>query len=123
MTMDGTVRDILGYPLFSLINEARSPAVRAPANAAAGAGIPVRSTSSSRSEFAMAPISAAVAAMGAGLLNMIENPNTPKKLIISLRIRCSTGVRFRSSKSIGCSRRSSAIIHANIVATMAIIIA
>ena len=45
MTMDGTVRDILGYPLFSLINEARSPAVRAPANAAAGAGIPVRSTS------------------------------------------------------------------------------
>ena len=42
MTMDGTVRDILGYPLFSLINDARSPAVRAPANAAAGAGIPVR---------------------------------------------------------------------------------
>ncbi len=41
MTMDGTVRDILGYPLFSLINDARSPAVRAPANAAAGAGIPV----------------------------------------------------------------------------------
>ena len=39
-----------------------------------------------RQEFAMAPISAAVAAMGAGLLNMIENPNTPKKLIISLRI-------------------------------------
>ena len=123
MTMDGTVRDILGYPLFSLINDARSPTVRAPANAAAGAGIPVRSTSSSRSEFAMAPISAAVAAMGAGLLNMIENPNTPKKLIISLRIRCSTGVRFKSSKSIGCSRRSSAIIHANIVATMTIIIA
>ena len=121
--MDGTVRDILGYPLFSLINDARSPAVRAPANAAAGAGIPVRSTSSSRSEFAMAPISAAVAAMGAGLLNMIENPNTPKKLIISLRIRCSTGPRFKSSKSIGCSRRSSAIIHANIVATMTIIIA
>ena len=42
-------------------------------------------------EFAMAPIRAAVAAMEAGLLNMIENPNTPKKLIISLRIRCSTG--------------------------------
>ena len=74
MTMDGTVRDILGYPLFSLINDARSPAVRAPANAAAGAGIPVRSTSSSRSEFAMAPIRAAVAAMEAGLLNMIEKP-------------------------------------------------
>ena len=128
--MDGTVRDILGYPLFSLINDARSPAaafamalIGAIANAAAGAGIPVRSTSSSRSEFAMAPISAAVAAMEAGLLNMIENPNTPKKLIISLRIRCSTGVRFKSSKSIGCSRRSSAIIHANIVATMTIIIA
>ena len=121
--MDGTVRDILGYPLFCLINDARSPAVRAPANAAAGAGIPVRSTSSSRSEFAMAPIRAAVAAMEAGLLNMIENPNTPKKLIISLRIRCSTGPRSKSSKSIGCSRRSSAIIHANIVATMTIIIA
>ena len=97
--------------------------MRAPANAAAGAGIPVRSTSSSRSEFAMAPISAAVAAMEAGLLNMIENPNTPKKLIISLRIRCSTGPRSKSSKSIGLSCRSSAIIHANIVATMTIIIA
>ena len=93
--------------------------LRAPANAAAGAGIPVRSTSSSRSEFAMEPISdGCCQPSGAGLLNMIENPNTPKKLIISLRIRCSTGVRFRSSKSIGCSRRSSAIIHANIVATM-----
>ena len=43
--MDGTVRDILGYPLFSLINDARSPAVRAPANAAGGGGITVRATS------------------------------------------------------------------------------
>lgn len=123
ITIDGTVSDIRGYPLFFLIMDARRPAVSAPAKAAAGAGIDVRSTSSSLRVLAMAPISAAVAAMGVELLNMIENPNTPKKLAISLRIRYSMGSRFRSVKSSGRRLSSSAMIHANIVATRTMIIA
>ena len=39
ITMDGTVREILGYPLFLFIMEARIPAVHAPANAAAAGGV------------------------------------------------------------------------------------
>lgn len=70
-----------------LMNEASSPAVRAPANAAAAAGMPARSTSSRRRVLAMAPMAAAVAAMCIELLNMMENPNTPQKLAINLNTR------------------------------------
>ena len=62
ITIEGTVSEILGYPLLFLIKEASNPAVRAPINAAAAGGICVKSTSSSRSVLAMAPINAAVAA-------------------------------------------------------------
>ena len=50
--------------------------------AAAAAGMPVRSTNSRRKVFARAPIAAAIAAIFTGLLNMMENPNTPQKLAI-----------------------------------------
>ena len=59
ITIEGTVSEILGYPLLFLIKEASNPAVRAPINAAAAGGICVKSTSSSRSVLAMAPINAA----------------------------------------------------------------
>lgn len=41
----------------------------------------VKSMSSSRNVLAAAPISAAVAAMGMALLNMIEKPKTPQMLM------------------------------------------
>ncbi len=63
--------------------EARSPAVNAPIKAATAAGVAVKLTSSRRNVFAMAPIKAAVAAIGIELLNIIENPNTPQKLVIN----------------------------------------
>ena len=47
----------------------------------------VKSTSSRRSVLAIAPITAVVAAIGIELLNIIENPNTPQKLAINLKIR------------------------------------
>ena len=40
--------EILGYPTFVLMREARSPAVSAPKKAAAAGGKPARSTSSRR---------------------------------------------------------------------------
>ena len=82
MTIEGTVREILGYPTLFLIRDARIPAVNAPMNAAAAGGIADRSTSSSLSVFATAPIIAAVAASLTGLLNITEKPNTPQKLAI-----------------------------------------
>ena len=63
MTMEGTVKEIRGYPWLFLMREASSPAVKAPINAAAAAGIPVKSTSSSRSVLAAAPMKAAVDAI------------------------------------------------------------
>ena len=54
MTIEGTVREILGYPTLFLIRDARIPAVNAPMNAAAAGGIADRSTSSSLSVFATA---------------------------------------------------------------------
>lgn len=63
--------------------EARSPAVNAPIKAATAAGVAVKLTSSRRNVFAMALIKAAVAAIGIELLNIIENPNTPQKLVIN----------------------------------------
>ena len=53
MTIEGTVREILGYPTLFLIRDARIPAVNAPMNAAAAGGIADRSTSSSLSVFAV----------------------------------------------------------------------
>ena len=44
----------------------------------------VKSISSKRSVFATAPIQAAVVAIGIELLNIIEKPNTPQKLVIIL---------------------------------------
>ena len=84
ITMDGTVMAILGYPVFPLIMEASNPAVSAPIKAAAAAGKD-KSTSVSRNVFAMAPMHPALAAIFFELLNIIENPKTPPKLVNSLK--------------------------------------
>ena len=68
------------------MREARIPAVKAPIKAAAAGGAFTRSTSSNRSVFAIAPILAAATASGIGLLNMMENPNTPQKLARNRKI-------------------------------------
>lgn len=83
ITMDGTVMAILGYPVFPLIMEASSPAVNAPIKAATAAGKD-KSTSVSRNVFAMAPMHPALAAIFFELLNIMENPKTPPKLVNSL---------------------------------------
>ena len=62
MTIDGTVKEILGYPTEFFVREARSPASSAPQKAAAAGGNMAKSTSSNRVVFAMAPITPAVAA-------------------------------------------------------------
>ena len=85
ITIEGTVRVILGKPTLRFIAEARSPDESAPMNAAAPAGSPVISISSSLSVFATTPISPAVAAIFTGLLNISENPNTPTKLAIAMK--------------------------------------
>ena len=85
--------------MFFLIKDASRPAVSAPIKAAATAGIPVKSTSSRRKVLATEPISAAVAAMGMELLNIIENPNTPQKLAINRRTSRETSLRFTEVKS------------------------
>ena len=72
--------EILGYPTFVLMREARSPAVSAPKKAAAAGGKPARSTSSRRKVLDSAPMKAAAAASGTGLLNMTEKPNTHRSL-------------------------------------------
>ena len=115
--MEGTVNEIRGYPLYCLIAEARSPAAAAPIKAATAVGIPVKSISSRRNVLAIDPISAAVAAIGMELLNMIEKPNTPQKLVISLRNRYAILLRFNSEKSSGCRCNSNAMIQAKTVAT------
>lgn len=84
ITMDGTVMAILGYPVFPLIIEASSPAVKAPIKAAAAAGKD-KSTSVNRNVLAIAPMHPALAAIFFELLNIMENPNTPPKLVNSLR--------------------------------------
>ena len=63
ITMDGTVIAILGYPV-------------------AGKD---KSTSVSRNVFAMAPMHPALAAIFFELLNIMENPKTPPKLVNSLK--------------------------------------
>lgn len=120
--MEGTVSDIRGYPLYCFIKEARSPAVAAPIKAAAAAGIHVKSISSRRRVLAIQPIIAVIAAMETELLNIIENPNTPQKLAISLNIRCCILLRCKVVNSSGCKCNNNAIIHANTVATSTIII-
>lgn len=62
ITMDGTVMAILGYPVFPLIIEASSPAVKAPIKAAAAAGKD-KSTSVNRNVLAIAPMHPALAAI------------------------------------------------------------
>ena len=117
ITIEGTVTDILGYPTLFFSRDARSPAVSAPINAAAAGGIFARSTSSSLRVLATAPIPAAATARRTGLLNMIENPNTPQKLARSLnKIHCSVDSES-FIKSTGFKCRISAMIHADIVAT------
>lgn len=111
--MEGTVSDIRGYPLYCFIKEARSPAVAAPIKAAAAAGIHVKSISSRRRVLAIQPIRAVIAAMETELLNIIENPNTPQKLAISLNIRCCILPRCKVVNSSGCKCNNNAIIHAN----------
>ena len=82
----------------------------------------VKSISSKRSVFATAPIRAAVAAIGIELLNIIEKPNTPQKLVIILNTNSKILLICIVVKSCGCSFNRSAIIQANIVATNIIII-
>ena len=112
--------DILGYPTLFFKADARIPAQNAPINAAAAGGIHAKSTSSRRSVFDIAPITAADAASTTGLLNIIENPKTPQKLIINLRKRCNPTDILSTGKSIGLRFSSNAIIHAVIVATIII---
>ena len=91
MTIDGTVRAILGYVSLSSATLASSPETSAPMSAAASGGTPpaspsagiraLRSTSESLSVFETAPMQPAAAAICTGLLNMIEKPNTPTKLM------------------------------------------
>ena len=102
MTIDGTVTDILGYPLHFIKREAKSPAVIEPAKAATAAGQPDRSTSSSLRVLATAPMIAAEEAMRPGLLNMREKPKTPAKLAANLRTAKARGDNARSAKSAGC---------------------
>lgn len=82
--MAGTVIAIPGYPVFPLIMEASSPAVSAPIKASAAAGKD-KSTSVSRNVFAMAPMNPALAAIFFELLNIMENPKTPPKLVNSFK--------------------------------------
>ena len=103
--------------------DASKPAVSAPMKAASADGIWVKSMSSSRNVLAAAPISAAVAAIGMALLNMIEKPKTPQKLVMIRRNICKRGSMFMAAKSTGFNFSSKAMIHANIVATSTIMIA
>ena len=97
--------------------DASKPAVSAPMKAASADGIWVKSMSSSRNVLAAAPISAAVAAIGMALLNMIEKPKTPQKLVMIRRNICKRGSMFMAAKSTGFNFSSKAMIHANIVTT------
>lgn len=63
ITIDGTVNEILGYPLYLLTNEAIRPATNAAMKAAAAGGTLVRSTISSLNVLATAPINPAVIAI------------------------------------------------------------
>lgn len=62
ITIEGTVSEILGYPLLFLIKEASNPAVRAPINAAGGRRHMCEINKFKPECIAMAPINAAVAA-------------------------------------------------------------
>ena len=64
-----------------------------------------------------APITAADAASTIGLLNIIENPKTPQKLISNRNNICSPTEILITGKSTGFRLSASAIIHAVIVAT------
>ena len=61
----------------------------------------VKSISSKRSVFATAPIQAAVVAIGIELLNIIEKPNTPQKLVIILNINSKIIVVKREDYRVG----------------------
>ena len=100
ITIEGTVKEIRGYPLIS---DANKPATSAAINAAAPAGMLVKSTNSNLSVLAIAPIIPAQVAISIVLLNIIENPNTPTKLagirksIIGITPR-SNGMKFTGFK-------------------------
>ena len=83
----------------------------------------MKSTSSSRSVLAMEPITAAEAAIFTGLLNMIENPNTPTKLAARRSTRSSAGDRPSSVKAPGLMSSAMDMPHAVIVAIMTMITA
>ena len=103
--------------------EASSPAIMAAKNAAAAGGKDARSTSSRRSVLDIAPIIAADIASGTGLLNMIEKPNTPQKLVSRRNTIYCSMLRFSGRKSTGLRCSASAISHAAIVAINTIITA
>ena len=121
ITIDGTVTEILGYPRRFIRKEARSPAASEPTKAATAAGNSVKSTSSSLSVFATAPITAAEAAIETGLLNMMENPKTPQKLASSRRANRRPAGSDSATNSSGFRFRASARIQAVTVATTMII--
>lgn len=81
MTIEGTVMDILGYPDLPFNKDARIPARKAPKNAQTAGGREKISMNSKRIVFEIAPMIPADMASGIGLLNIMENPNTPKKLL------------------------------------------
>lgn len=120
MTMDGTVREILGNPEKPLMAEAARPEQNAPRNAAAAGAMAQRSTSSRRSVLEKAPISPAVAARRTGLLNIMEKPKTPQKLATRRKRICCHRARFCGRNAVGCSLSSTARIQAVIVATVMI---
>ena len=68
-------------------------------------------------------MTAAVAARGTGLLNIIENPNTPQKLAIRRRTKSSTGGIASAGKSAGSRFKIRDITQAVAVATATIITA
>ena len=116
--MDGTVIEILGYPATPFKVEARIPAIKAPIKAAAAGGNAERSINSKRIVFDTAPMIPAAVASRIGLLNIIENPNTPKKLANRRRTIHCHNARFKGRNEIGLSPSSIARIQAVIVATV-----
>lgn len=73
-----------GYPKLFFKRDASTPAVNAPINAAAAGGNAARSTSSSLNVLAMAPITAADAAKGIGLLTLLKNQILLRSLLVTL---------------------------------------
>lgn len=121
ITIDGTVIEIRGYPATPFNVDARIPAINAPIKAAVAGGREQRSMSSKRVVLDIAPMIAAATASLMGLLNIIENPNTPQKLVSNRnKIHCHKA-RCSGKNGIGFKPSNIARIHAVIVETVIMI--